>query len=74
MNGKAWIHGLIAATISGAAGGFGTVVGSLAVGDGLMHGLKVAVITALFSGAVGAAAYLKKSPVPETWNGVERRT
>ena len=73
MNGKVWLHGLIAAIISGAAGGLGTVVGSLAAGDGLMHGLQVAVIAALFSAITGAAAYLKQSPLPPTWTGEDRR-
>ena len=73
MNGKIWLRGLIAAAVSGAAGGFGAVVGSLAAGDGLVHGLKVAVIGALFSGIAGASAYLKKSPIPDVWKGEDRR-
>ncbi len=70
---KLWIHGLIAATISGAAGGIGSAIGSLAVGDPGRHALKIALIGALFSGITGAAAYLKQSPVPPGWDGMERR-
>jgi len=73
MNGKVWFHGLIAAFIVGAAGGLGTVVGSLVAGDSLLHGLKVASIAALLSGLAGAAAYLKQSPVPPEWTGEDRR-
>jgi hypothetical protein len=51
----------------------GSVVGSLAVGDGLKHGLKVAVISALLAGLVAVTAYLKKSPVPPGWDGTDRR-
>ena len=72
-NWKLWLHGLVAATVSGCAGGIGTVVGSLAVGDGLIHGLKVAGVGAIFSAIIGAAAYLKQSPVPPGWDGTDRR-
>lgn len=71
---QVWLHGLVAATVSGTAGGIGTVVGSLAVGDNLLHGLKVAGVGAIFSGIIGAAAYLKQSPVPPGWDGAERRS
>lgn len=70
---KVWIHGLVAATISGAAGGLGGAVGSLGVGDPFNHVLKIAAVSAGFSAVVGATAYLKQSPVPPGWDGVERR-
>lgn len=70
---RVWLHGLVAATITGAASGIGAVVGSLAIGTGLKHALEIALASAVLSGIVGAAAYLKQSPVPPEWDGVDRR-
>ena len=70
---KIWAHGIIAGFICGAAGGFGAAVGALAIGDPLNHGLQIAGVAALFSGIVGAAGYLKQSPVPKGWDGTDRR-
>lgn len=70
---KLWLHGLIAAAVGSAAGGFGSIAGSLVVGDGLMHGLKVASLAALLSAVIAVAAYLKQSPVPPGWDGTDRR-
>lgn len=70
---KIWLHGLIAAAVGSAAGGFGSIAGSLVVGDGIWHGLKVACFAALLSAAISVAAYLKQSPVPPGWDGTDRR-
>ena len=70
---KLWLHGLVAATISGAASGLGAAAGALVMGDGLVHCLKIAAVAALFAGIIGAAAYLKQSPVPPDWDGQDRR-
>jgi len=70
---KLWLHGLIAAAVVGAATGASSVMGSLAIGDGLTHGLKVAGATGLIAGLAAALLYLKQSPVPAGWDGIDRR-
>lgn len=72
-NWKIWMHGLVAAVISGGAGGVGSALGSLGVGDPFNHALKIAGVSALISAVIGAAAYLKQSPVPPGWDGTDRR-
>jgi len=66
-----WIKGLVAATIAGAANG--VITGFAAVGidpnhfnlqAGLKPTLAIAGISALMSALIGAAAYLKQSPLP----------
>lgn len=61
---KIWLHGLAAAIITGAAGAVSTaLVAPSAVNlthAGLLTALKVAAI----SGLIGAAGYLKQSPLP----------
>ena len=59
-----WLKGLISATVSGAAASIGTMVAAPAdfnLGAGLRRLLTVAVV----SGIIGAANYLKQSPIPE---------
>ena len=59
-----WLKGLISATVSGAAASIGTMVAAptdFNLGAGLRRLLTVAVV----SGIIGAANYLKQSPIPE---------
>lgn len=66
-----WAKGLLAAAIAGAANG--VITGFAAVGidpahfnlqAGLRPTLAIAGVSALMSGIVGVAAYLKQSPLP----------
>ena len=68
---KMWIHGLLAAIIAGGANG--VITGFAAIGidpthfnlqAGLRPTLAIAGISALMSAIIGAAAYLKQSPLP----------
>jgi hypothetical protein len=68
-----WLKGIAAAAISGAAGG--VLTGFAAVGidpqhfnlqAGIGDTLKIAVAAALINAVIGVAAYLQKSPLPET--------
>ena len=76
MNGWAnfqvWWRGLVAAAIAGGANG--VITGFAAVGidpehfnlqAGLRSTLAIAGISALMSGIIGVAAYLKQSPLPQ---------
>jgi hypothetical protein len=66
-----WLKGLVAASISGAANG--VVTGFAAIGidpekfnlaAGLHHTLAIGGVSAALSGILGAAMYLKQSPLP----------
>ena len=66
-----WLKGLVAAAIAGAANG--VITGLAAVGidpahfnlqAGLKSTLAIAGVSALMSGIIGVAAYLKQSPLP----------
>lgn len=66
-----WLKGLLAAAIAGAANG--VITGFAAVGidpahfnlqSGLQATLGIASVSALMSGIIGVAAYLKQSPLP----------
>jgi hypothetical protein len=66
-----WAKGLLAASIAGAANG--VITGFAAVGidpahfnlqAGLKPTLAIAGVSAAMSGLIGAAAYLKQSPLP----------
>src|SRR5580658_5880575 len=68
-----WAKGLLAAGIAGAANG--VITGFAAVGidpvhfnlrAGLGSTLAIAAVSALMSALIGAAAYLKQSPLPST--------
>lgn len=67
-----WIKGVIAAAISGGAGGI--LTGFAAVGIDPQHfnlqagagaTLRIAVAAALINSVIGVAAYLQKSPLPQ---------
>jgi len=66
-----WWRGLMAAAIAGGANG--VITGFAAVGidpqhfnlqAGLRSTLAIAAVSALMSGIIGVAAYLKQSPLP----------
>jgi hypothetical protein len=68
---EVWIKGLLAAAIAGAANG--VITGFAAVGidpntfnlqAGFAATLKIAAVSAAMSALIGAAAYLKQSPLP----------
>jgi hypothetical protein len=67
-----WLKGILAAAISGAAGGI--LTGFAAVGidpphfnlqAGMAATFKIALAAALINAVIGVAAYLQKSPLPE---------
>ena len=67
-----WLRGILAAAISGSAGGI--LTGFAAVGidpqhfnlqAGIGETMRIAVAAALINGVIGVAAYLQKSPLPE---------
>ena len=67
-----WLRGVLAAAISGAAGG--VLTGFAAVGidpqhfnlqSGIGATLRIAAAAALINAVIGVAAYLQKSPLPE---------
>jgi len=66
-----WIKGVVAAAISGAAGGI--LTGFAAVGidpqhfnlqSGMRETLRMGAAAALINSIIGVAAYLQKSPMP----------
>lgn len=66
-----WLRGMLAAVISGGANG--VITGFAAIGidpthfnlaAGFVHTLSLAGVSALMSGIIGVAAYLKQSPLP----------
>jgi hypothetical protein len=67
-----WLKGLVAAAISGSAGGI--LTGFAAVGidpqhfnlqAGIGETMRIALAAAFINGVIGVAAYLQKSPLPE---------
>ena len=67
-----WLKGLLAAAISGAAGGI--LTGFAAVGidpqhfnlqSGMGATLRIGAAASLINAVIGVAAYLQKSPLPE---------
>lgn len=68
-----WLRGLLAALISGAAGGIVNSFAAIGIAPeafnfsgtiGLHHVLTMAGISALLTAIVGIAFYLKQSPLP----------
>lgn len=67
-----WLRGLLAAAVSGGAGGI--LTGFAAVGidpqhfnlqTGMGATLRIAAAAALINAVIGVAAYLQKSPLPQ---------
>ncbi len=66
MNWKVWLKGLFAAVVSSAANSISLLIVDPAhFGPAQVGGLRSLGIVALVSAIVGAALYLKRSPVPE---------
>ncbi|MGH9377174.1 MAG: hypothetical protein ACRD1I_00110 [Terriglobia bacterium] len=66
MNWKLWFKGLIAAVISSAANSISVLVADPQhFNPGAAGGIRNLGIVALVSAIVGAALYLKQSPVPK---------
>ena len=68
---EVWLKGMMAAAVSGAAGG--VLTGFAAVGidpqhfnlqAGMSATLRIAAAAALINAVIGVAAYLQKSPLP----------
>jgi hypothetical protein len=71
LRSEIWLRGMLAAVISGAANG--AITGFAAIGidpthfnlaAGFVHTLSLAGVSAVMSGIIGVAAYLKQSPLP----------
>jgi hypothetical protein len=69
---EAWLKGILAAAIAGAANG--VITGFAAVGidpahfnlqAGMRPTLAIAAVSAAMSSIIGVAAYLKQSPLPK---------
>lgn len=69
---EVWLRGLLAAAVSGGAGGI--LTGLAAVGidpqhfnlqTGMGATLRIAAAAALINAVIGVAAYLQKSPLPQ---------
>jgi hypothetical protein len=61
---QTWIKGLIAAVITGVANAFLAAVVSPETFNTSPEGLKKLGLMLLLSGGIGAATYLKQSPIP----------
>ena len=66
-----WLKGLLAAGIAGAANGIITGIAAVGIDPtkfnlqaGLRSTLAIAGVSAIMSGIIGTAAYLKQSPLP----------
>jgi hypothetical protein len=69
---EVWLKGIVAAAVSGAAGG--VLTGFAAVGIDPQHfnlqsgagaTLRIGVAASLINAVIGVAAYLQKSPLPD---------
>ena len=70
---REWLHGLLSAGITGAAGAISVIIVdpvAFNFTDGKTKLAQVAVAMAL----VALALYLKDRPLPDAWSGDERRT
>jgi hypothetical protein len=66
-----WLRGIVAAGISGAAGGVLTGIAAVGIDPqhfnlqaGMDATLRIAAAAALINAVIGVAAYLQKSPLP----------
>jgi hypothetical protein len=67
-----WLRGVVAAAISGGAGGILTGLAAVGIDPqhfnlqaGLGSTMRIAVAAAAINSIIGVAAYLQKSPLPE---------
>jgi hypothetical protein len=66
-----WLKGLLAAAVSGAAGGVLTGIAAVGIDPqhfnlqaGIGATMRIAMAAALINAVIGVAAYLQKSPLP----------
>lgn len=76
-----WTAGVIGSFISGAAGAVSSGLGGMIVapdkfnlGDGFHKLLQLAAFGILIPGIVSLAKYLNLHPIPQGWDGQDRRT
>ena len=72
MNWKLWAMGILHAAISGGVNAVSSMIvapDQFNLGDGLPRVLSMAGVGAL----LGVVLYLKQSPLPPGWDGVDRR-
>lgn len=76
-----WLYGLAAALVGGFFGGISAAVSTMIVDpadfnlDGGFNKLaKVMGVSALVGAVTHLGAYLKQSPLPKEWDGVDRRS
>lgn len=69
---RIWLRGIIAAAISGAAGGVLTGLAAIGIDPthfnlttGFHHVWHIALAASLINALIGVAAYLQKSPLPQ---------
>lgn len=79
-NGKRWLVGVAGAFISGGAtsisAGFASTIidpKDFNLAQGLGHTLKLVACTFVVAGMVSLSKYLALHPVPDSWDGSERR-
>jgi hypothetical protein len=67
-----WLRGVVAAAVSGAAGGILTGIAAVGIDPqhfnlqaGIGATLRIAAAAAVINAVIGVAAYLQKSPLPE---------
>ena len=75
-----WLKGLLAAAVSGGAGGMRTGLAAVGIDPthfnlqaGLGSTVRIGAAAALINAVIGVAAYLQKSPLPEAESREERR-
>ncbi len=71
-----WLKGMLAAGISGAAGGVMTGLAAVGIDPGHFHlqagmgaTVKIGMAAAVINAVIGVAAYLQKSPLPGDGEG-----
>ena len=67
-----WLKGLLAAAISGGAGGLMTALAAVGIDPqhfnlqaGMGATVRIGAVAAVINAIIGVAAYLQKSPLPE---------
>lgn len=79
-NWEGWIRGVVSAFIVGGTGSVGAGIGGLWSDPqqynpttGVSPLLKLMGATFLFTGIISLAAYLHNHPIPDYWDGINRR-
>ena len=75
-----WLHGLVAAFIGGGANAVVGVISAgwvipdkVNTGNGLNTALTLMGVQFVIGAILAVAGYLKQSPVPDKWDGADRR-